>query len=87
MKLFAYKSLFICLLIFILYQATIGYTARSIETKIYNTFSKEKIKLIKNKLRSEIKTGLEKDQILSKEDATLINNFLEKIIQEINDTK
>ncbi len=87
MKLFAYKSLFISLLIFILYQATIGYTTRNIETKIYNTISKEKTKLVKDKLRSEIRAGLEKDQILSKDDAKLINNFLEKITLEIKDAK
>ena len=39
------------------------------------------------KIRSEIQVGLNKDQILSKEDSILINQFLEKITKELNDTK
>ena len=87
MKLFVYKSLFTCLLIFILFHLTIGYIARSYEAKIYNTFSKDKINFIKEKIRSEIKAGIEKDQILSDEDTLLINQFLEKISKELNKQK
>ena len=87
MKLFVYKSWFTCLLIFILFHLTIGYIARSYEAKIYNTFSKDKINFIKEKIRSEIKAGIEKDQILSDEDTLLINQFLEKISKELNKKK
>ena len=87
MKLFIYKSLLVCFLIFILFQFTIGYTVRSYETKIQNYFSKDKINYIKDKLRSELKDGLKQDRILSKEDSILINNFLQKINKELNDTK
>ena len=40
--------------------------------------------MIKEKVRSEIKSGLEKDQILSDEDALLIKKFIKKISSELN---
>ena len=39
--------------------------------------------MIKDKLRSELKSGLEKDRILSDEDAILIKKFIEKISSEL----
>ena len=87
MKLFIYKSLLACFLVFILFHLTVGYTVRSYEIKIYNYFSKDKINYIKDKLRSELKDGLNQDRILSKDDSILINNFLEKIRNELKDAK
>ena len=39
--------------------------------------------MIKDKVRSELKSGLEKKQILSNEDAVLIKKFIEKISSEL----
>ena len=39
--------------------------------------------IVKDKIRSEIKSGLEKDRILSKEDAILIKRFIDKISLEL----
>lgn len=87
MKLFIYKSLFVCLLIFILFHLTIGYVIRGYESKIRNAFSKDKINFVREKIRSEIKASLKKDQILSNEDSDLLNQFFEKISKELNDKK
>ncbi len=84
MKIFVYKSLIIVFLIFVLFHATFGYLIRSYEEKFYNTFSKDKIGLIKNKIRDEINKGLKKDRIMDKEDAVMLKNFLNKISNEIN---
>ena len=46
---------------------------------------KSTVELVKNKIRSEIKSGLEKDKILSKEDANLINQFIDKISSELKE--
>ena len=40
-------------------------------------------KTVKDKIRSEMKSGLEKDQILSNEDAILIKKFIKKITSEL----
>ena len=60
MRIFVYKSLIIVFLIFVLFHATFGYLLRSYEEKFYNTFSKDKIGLIKNKIREEINEGLKR---------------------------
>ena len=44
---------------------------------------KNTAEIIKNKIRSEIRSGLEKDKILSKEDALLIREFIKKISTEL----
>ena len=50
--------------------------------KISN-LDKNSAEVLKDKIRSEIKSGIEKDKILSDEDAVLIKKFLEKISSEI----
>ena len=39
--------------------------------------------MVKDKIRSEMKSGLEKDRILSSEDAVLIKKFIKKITSEL----
>ena len=46
---------------------------------------KENIESLKDKVRSELKQGLEKDQILNKEDKILIYKFYLKIKNEFKD--
>ena len=46
---------------------------------------KENIESLKDKIRSELKQGLEKDQILNKEDKMLIYKFYLKIKNEFKD--
>ncbi len=83
MKLFVYKTLFIFFCIFLLFNVTIGYQIRKIENSIQNISSNEKIQSLKEKIRKEMKSGINKDYILKEEDRTLIKKFLEKIIQEL----
>ena len=48
---------------------------------------KENIESLKDKVRSELKQGLEKDQILNKEDKILIYKFYLKIKNEFKDVE
>lgn len=48
---------------------------------------KENIESLKDKIRSELKQGLEKDQILNKEDKILIYKFYLKIKNEFKDVE
>ena len=86
MKIFIYKALFISLMIFVIFHATFGYVVKSYESKIQNTLNKDKINFLKDKIRSELKKGIEKDRILNKEDSVLLNEFINKITQELNNT-
>ena len=51
MKLFIYKTLFVFLLIYLLFQLTIGLVVKKIKEEIYNFKSKENIELLKKKIR------------------------------------
>ena len=83
MRIFVYKTLFLVILIYILFQLTIGHTIKKIKEEIYNLKSKENIELIKNKIREEIEVAIKKDKLLDERDKKLINNFLEKIRREL----
>ena len=83
MKIFIYKSLFICFLFFFLFHLTFGYMVRSYKQEIYNTFSKDKILFFKDKLREEVKKNNAKDRILYQEDAEVFGEFIRKILSEL----
>ena len=48
-----------------------------------SSLDRETAEMIKNKVRSELKSGLEKKQILSDDDAILIKKFIDKISSEL----
>ena len=83
MRLFVYKTLFVFFCLFLLFNLTIGYQIRKIENSIQNLSSKEKIESVKEKIRKEMKNGIDKDNIFSNEDRILIKKFLNKINEEL----
>tara|TARA_Y100000816_G_scaffold285580_1_gene265413 strand:- start:68 stop:373 length:306 start_codon:yes stop_codon:yes gene_type:complete len=54
--------------------------------KISSLDSKESMEEIKNKIRKELRSGLDKEKILDDEDAELINKFYLKIKKELKST-
>ena len=56
-----------------------------IAEKLESIGSKENIALIKNKIRSEIKSGLDKDKILNEEDKVLLYKFYLKLKNEFDE--
>ena len=87
MKIFFYKSLLIFFLSFILVQFTIGVVVKDFKEQIYELKSKKNIEAFKNKMREEIKSGLESENYLSNQDAQLINDFINKIKKELINKK
>ena len=87
MKIFFYKTAIIFFLILVTFQLTIGSQLRNFERKIENLKSKENIEIVKNKLREELRNASSKERYLSKEDAELIKNFINKLNTEINLSK
>ena len=79
MKIFVYKVLFGLVCLFFLFQLTIGHQVRKVENTILNLGSKEKIFIIKEKIKEEMKKGIEKDKIIQGEDALIIKAFLKKL--------
>ena len=84
MRSFIYKVLIITFIFIIAFEFTIGKRLDPIVQNI-NKFSNEQgRKELINKLRKEMRKGLEKEFILKEEDRILIFNFLNKISSEIN---
>jgi hypothetical protein len=84
MRLFIYKSLFVFLCIIIAYKLTIGSLIQNLEKKFTEIKSKENLVFISEKIRKELKSSVNKDNILAKEDAILLKKFLNKINSEID---
>ena len=83
MKLFVYKTIFVLIGIYILYQVTIGIKISDYEKKIKNLTNDQGREMIRDKVREEIKKATEKEQILKDEDIQLLRNFIIKIQREL----
>jgi hypothetical protein len=86
-KQFFYKSFIIVVAIVLVFEFTIGNKISQIYEKIDVVSSKEGRKNSVNKIREEIRRAIKKDRYLSKEDAKLINLFLNKIKIELQETE
>ncbi|MDC0215968.1 hypothetical protein OAJ75_02645 [Candidatus Pelagibacter sp.] len=85
MRQYIYKMLIFIISIILIYEFTIGKQVSQFSSKIESISSKEGRKDSINKIREEIKKGINKERYLSKEDAKLINDFLNKIKKELNE--
>ena len=83
MKQFIYKTIIIIIAVIILFEFTIGNKISQIYEKVDVISTKEGRKDSVNKIRDEMKRAVEKERYLSKEDAKLINSFLNKIRKEL----
>ena len=84
MREFIYKLIIIAFLFVIAFEFTIGKRIDPIVENI-NLFSdKQGRKELVNKLRKEMRKGLEKEYLLKEDDRILIYNFLNKLKSEIN---
>ena len=87
MRQFIYKSIIIMFIIIIGFEFTIG---KRIDPMVQtlNKFSNEQgRKEMINKLRKEMRKGINKEYILKEEDRILINKFINKLSNEINSVK
>ena len=75
----------VVLSIILVCEFTIGKKISQFGGKVDAITSKEGRKETVNKLREEIKKAVKKERYLSKEDAKLINEFILKIQNELNE--
>lgn len=83
MKIFFYKLALISISLILIYKFTIGDEISEIIKKTNSISTKEGRKETIEKIKNEIKRATEKENYLSKEDAVLINNFINKIKSEL----
>ena len=86
MKIFFYKSILVFALFILAIHFSFGLIKKDLKREYTNLISKEKVENIKNKIREELKNGVEKEVLISPEDAKLLNNFLKKLKSELEKT-
>ena len=84
MKIFVYKTIFVLVGIYVLYQFTIGKKIDYYEYKFKHVTNDQGRELIRNKVRNELKKAIERDQILNLEDRIILKKFITKIQNELN---
>ena len=87
MKQFIYKTIIVIIAIVLIYEFTISKQIIQITDQSEIFLSKEGRKDGVEKLREEIKKAIKKDRYLSKEDARLINKFIQKITIELKNSE
>jgi hypothetical protein len=87
MKQFIYKIIITIIAVVMVYEFTISKHIKQFTTQSNILLSKEGRKDGVQKLRDEIKKAIKKERYLSKEDAKLINQFIKKIIIELNENE
>lgn len=83
MKIFVYKTIFVVILFYLLFEFTIGHQLRKFEKKIENYFTKENIANFRVKLDKELNNLSEKDRILTIEDAKKLRIIIDKLKNEL----
>ena len=84
MKIFVYKTIFVLVGIYVLYQFTFGIKIESYERYLKNFTNDQGREQIRNKIRGELRKANSKDQILKIEDRKLLKEFIIKIQNELN---
>ena len=86
MKQYIYKVIIALIAVVLIYEFTIGKLIKRYTDKLNYISTKEGRKELVITLREEIKKGVKKERYLSKEDALLLNQFIEKIRSELRET-
>ena len=83
MKVFLVKSIIVFFGIFFLFQATIGSQFESFRNSLDIFSSNEKRDVLKEKIKDEMKKGIEKENYFEEDERVLISKFLKKIFKEL----
>ena len=86
MKQFIYKTLIAVVAIVLVYELTIAKQIKEFTSQSEVLMTKEGRKDGVNKIREELNKAVKKERYLSKEDAKLINQFIQKIKKEIRES-
>ena len=84
MRGFIYKAIIISFIFIVGFEFTIGKRIDPLVENINRFTNEQGRKDLINKLRKEMRKGLEKEYMLKEEDRVLIYNFFNKFMTEIN---
>ena len=86
MKQFIFKTIIAVIAIVLAYELTIAKQIKEFTSQSEILMTKEGRKDGVQKIREELKKAIKKERYLSKEDAVLINQFIQKIRRELKDS-
>ena len=86
MKQFIFKTIIAVIAIVLVYELTIAKQIKEFTSQSEILMTKEGRKDGVQKIREELKKAIKKERYLSKEDAALINQFIQKIKRELKDS-
>ena len=87
MKQYIYKVIIALIAVTLVYELTLGKVIKKYTDKLNYISTQEGRKEFIISLREEINKGVKKERYLSKEDATLLNQFINKIKKELKETE
>ena len=84
MKIFIYKTLIVIFSFYLLFQFTVGLKLREYENKLENLlYNKQAREQIIEKIKGEIESANQKENIFTDEESDLLSNFINKIRKEL----
>ena len=86
MKQFIFKTIIAVIAIVLVYELTIAKQIKEFTSQSEVLMTKEGRKDGVEKIREELKKAIKKERYLSKDDAALINQFIQKIRRELKDS-
>jgi len=85
MKIFIYKTLIVTFSVYLLFQFTAGIKIREYEEKLESLIcNKQTREKIIEKVKEEIKTANQKENLFTSEERELLSNFINKVQKELS---
>ena len=84
MKKFLIRTTIAIVAVFFLYQFTIGSEISNLKSTLASFSDKGKREMFKEKLKDEMRKGIQKEKYFKEEDRILISQFLKKILKELD---
>tara|TARA_Y100001958_G_C20911184_1_gene329253 strand:- start:349 stop:612 length:264 start_codon:yes stop_codon:yes gene_type:complete len=87
MRTFIYKTIIAVIALIIVFEFTIGKTLNKITSQTDSFFTREGRKETINSIKNEMQKAVKKENFLKQEDRILINNFINKIRNELKNVE
>ena len=84
MKKFLIRTIIVIVAVFFLYQFTIGSEISNLKNRLVSFSDPGKREMIKEKLKDEMRKGIQKEKYFDEDDRALISQFLKKILKELD---
>ena len=85
MKIFIYKTLIVIVSVYFLFQFTVGHKLKNYENRIESLLkNKQNREQIFEKIKNEVKTANQKENIFTIEEKELFSKFINKIQKELS---